>query len=83
MSEMLEKEISTDHELDTAGPAGTLGMENSELQNDFLVMQKACSEFFHGMIKGCGRKCNLNPNRRECAAFKATMLLTGEALIYK
>lgn len=42
MSEMLEKESSTDQKLDPAGPAGTLGMENSELQNDFLVMQKAC-----------------------------------------
>lgn len=70
---MLEKESSTDQELDPVGPAGTLGMENSELQNDFLVLQKACSDFFYGKIKGCRGKCNLNPSTRECAAFKAAM----------
>lgn len=78
-SGMLEKESSTltGNQTQQALQGHGRWRTRSEPQNDFLVMQKACSDLFQKEIKGCGGNCNLSPNRRERAAFKATMPREG------
>lgn len=84
MSGMPEKETSTltGNETQQVLQGHWSWRTHSELLNYFLVMQKACSNFFYKKNNCYGGKCNLNQNRRECAVFKAMTLSTEGALVY-